>query len=196
MKYGMTRSATILLIVLATVALMFGCDDRVTALEGEESVDETTLNSSARATAATAGDVDEPEGFTVDVVAPHAPFSDELASQFRLKFAEGGTGTIVNNLDDTSTIIVAEVSWDPEGTSGWHRHPGVAIVNIVEGDLEVTWKQDCEPRTYTAGESFFDPGDIHNAINLSDSEGAFAYVTFVGIPDGEPATEWVEPVDC
>ena len=92
---------------------------------------------------------------------------------------------------------MAEVTWDPEGSSGWHFHPGVAIVNIVEGELEVTWERDCMPRTYEAGESFLDFGEVHTADNLDDTEGARAYVIFLGIPDGEPATVWVEPPeDC
>lgn len=159
--------------------------------------------------------VDEPDGFEVDVIAEHAPFPDELAATFELTFAGDDADTetadttddavadgdtddavddaIVVDLDDASTVIVAEVTWTEGGTSGWHRHPGVAIVNMVEGEVEVTWEHDCVPRTYAAGESFFDPGEVHTAA--SDG-GAAAYVTFLGIPDGEPATEWVEPVEC
>ncbi|WP_336344801.1 cupin domain-containing protein [Halalkalicoccus ordinarius] len=139
-------------------------------------------------------EVDEPDGFEVDVIAPHAPFPDELAATFDLTFADDSDECpIVVELDDASTVIVAEVTWTEGGTSGWHRHPGVVIVNVVEGEIEVTWEHDCVPRTYSAGESFFDPGEIH----IADSDdGAVAYATFLGIPDGEPATEWVEPVDC
>ncbi|SDK74068.1 cupin domain-containing protein [Natronorubrum texcoconense] len=159
--------------------------------------------------------VDEPDGFEVDVIAEHAPFPDELAATFELTFAgddadaetadatddpvaDGDTDgavddAVVVDLEDASTVIVAEVTWTEGGTSGWHRHPGVSIVNMVEGEVEVTWEHDCIPRTYAAGESFFDPGEVHTA----DSDGgAAAYVTFLGIPDGEPATEWVEPVEC
>lgn len=77
--------------------------------------------------------VDEPDGFEVEILRAHAPFVDDVAAQFRLKFEEEGGGTIVDNLKDASTLIVAEVTWDPNGSSGWHFHPGVALVNIVEG---------------------------------------------------------------
>lgn len=150
----------------------------------------------ATSAAANNNGVDEPDGFDVGILGAHAPFVDDVAAQFRLKFAEEGRGTIVNNLRDASTLIVAEVEWEPEGSSGWHFHPGVALVNIVEGELEVTWERDCVPRTYEAGEAFFDPGEVHTADNVSDEEGALAYVIFLGIPDGEPATIWVEPPDC
>ncbi|MCU4742470.1 cupin domain-containing protein [Halobacteria archaeon AArc-m2/3/4] len=149
-------------------------------------------------------DVDEPDGFDVEVVGEHVTFPDEVGATFTLMFGDddgdGDDGTMGSHhtLDDTSTIVVADVNWEPGGTSGWHRHPGSALVNIVEGELEITWERDCITRTYTAGEGFFDPGEVHNADNLSDEEGARAYVVFlgIGIPDGEPATEWVEPVEC
>lgn len=139
------------------------------------------------------GEVDEPDGFEVEVIAPHAPFPDDVAATFDLTFADDEECPITVELDDASTVVVAEVTWTEGGTSGWHRHPGVAVVNVVEGEVEVTWARDCITRTYSAGESFFDPGEVHVA---DSDDGAVAYVTFLGIPDGEPATEWVEPVDC
>lgn len=145
-------------------------------------------------------DIDEPDGFEVEVVGEHATFPDEVGTTFALMFAEGdddgGTMGSHHTLDDESTLVVADVTWEPGGTSGWHRHPGSALVNIVEGELEVTWKRDCLTRTYAAGQGFFDPGEVHIADNVSDDEEAQAWVIFLGIPDGEPATEWVEPVDC
>lgn len=150
-------------------------------------------------------DVDEPDGFEVEILAEHAPFTDDVAATFDLTLADdyddevddGETNdsedSIAVELDDASTVLVGEVNWEAGGTSGWHRHPGVVIVNVVDGEVEVTWEHDCVPRTYTAGDSFFDPGEVH----IADSEdGASAYATFLGIPDGEPATEWVEPVEC
>ncbi|WP_336001701.1 cupin domain-containing protein [Halorientalis halophila] len=146
--------------------------------------------------------VDQPDGFEIEVLQGHTPFPDELAATFSLSFTgtggedEGPPIGAHAHLDDDSTMIVAEVTWEPGGTSGWHRHPGVVFVSVLEGDVEVTWERDCVPRTYAEGEGFFDPGVIHNADNLSEDEGARAYAVFLGIPDGEPATIWVEPVDC
>lgn len=146
--------------------------------------------------AAGSEDVDEPDGFDVEILGGHAPFPDDLAAQFRLKFAEESRGTIVNNLNDTSTLVTAKVDWAPGGSSGWHYHPGVVLIHMVDGEIEVTWERDCIPRTYEKGDAWYDPGMVHNADNASDEDQAQAYVMFLGIPDGEPATIWVEPRDC
>ena len=139
--------------------------------------------------------VDVPDGFQVKLLAAHAPFLDNLAAQFRLKFGNGDQKTHVRNLQDASTMIVAEVTWVQSGsTTGWHLHPGIVLVSMVEGVIEVIGEDECIPRTYSAGDAWMDPGLIHKATAIS--EGAKAYATFLGIPDGQPATIMVAPRDC
>lgn len=143
--------------------------------------------------------VDSPRDFDVEVLAPHATFPDDVSAKFRTKYDEGDMGTIVSNLPrDASTVVFAKATWGPTGTSGWHTHPGPVIISITEGELELVNERDCITRTYTAGEAFIDPGqgNIHTATNPSKTESAVVYATFLGVPDGEPATEWVEPVEC
>lgn len=161
--------------------------------------------------------VDSPEGFNAEVLAPHATFADDVAVEFRVTYPDGtedGTPTPeetttpegtpapddaddVVTLRDASTVLFAQLTWEPEGTTGWHTHPGPVIVNIVEGELEIVTAEDCTSRTYTAGEAFLDPGThIEVANNPSDTERTVAYVTFLGVPDGGTPTEWAEPQDC
>lgn len=144
------------------------------------------------------GNVDEPEDFSVEVLASHANFPDNVTAEFGITYTEGGLDPITSALDDASTVVVAKVIWRPGGTSGWHTHPGPVIVTIVEGELELINERDCIARSYTANEAFIDPGqgNIHIANNPSETECAVAYATFLGVSDGAPATEWVEPVDC
>ena len=145
-------------------------------------------------TEADENEVDEPEGFDVEVVTEHAPFADNVAATFEVTYPDAEDDeSIVVDLDDASTTLLAEVRWEEGARSGWHRHPGMSIVQMVEGEIEHTMEDNCEPRTYSAGDAWIDPGHVHTA---DSEEGAFAYITFLGIPDGEPATEWVEPVDC
>lgn len=138
--------------------------------------------------------VDEPEGFEVNILAEHAPFVDDVAARFCLTYADEEEGeTTVVDLEDASSVIVGEVIWHEGARSGWHRHPGMSIISMVEGEIVHTMEDDCVPRTYAAGDAWMDPGHVHTA----DSEdGARAYIMFFGIPEGEPATEWVPPVEC
>lgn len=143
-------------------------------------------------------DVDEPEGFGSNVLVKYATFADDVAMSFSITYAEGEMGTKEVELDDSASVVVGEVTWEPGGTSGWHTHPGPVIVSVAEGELELVNEDDCVTRTYSAGEAFAAPGqgNIHIATNASDTEGAVAYVTWLGVPDGEPPTVWVEPPDC
>ena len=143
------------------------------------------------------GTVDEPVGFGVEVLAGHAAFPDTVAATFRTQ--HGDDAAIVSTLPrDASNVIVAKVTWQPEGTSGWHTHPGPVIVSVVEGELEVVNERDCVVRKYGVGQAFLDPGqgNVHIASNSSTTDMAVAYATFLGVPDGEPASVWVEPVAC
>jgi quercetin dioxygenase-like cupin family protein len=147
-----------------------------------------------------ASELDAPEGYAVEILAGHTTFPDDVAAHFRFNYDEGGArgGTTVRNLSDASTLAAANVEWELGGTSGWHTHPGPVIVAVTEGSVEVTNASDCVARTYEAGEAFVDPGqgNIHVAANASEANPAAATAMFFGIPDGEPATVWVEPVDC
>lgn len=190
MKYPEILKPFIILVYIVASLFLIACENQLGVQGNEGQFAET-----AAITQGENQEVDEPDGFEVNILAPNAPFTDELAAQFRLKFAEAGSRTIVKNFEDASTMIFAEVDWEEAGSSsGWHLHPDIALVSMAEGEIEVTWDRDCVPRTYTAGDGWLDPGDIHSAE--AGSDGAKAYVVFLGIPDGEPATEWVEPAEC
>jgi PhzF family phenazine biosynthesis protein len=77
-----------------------------------------------------------------------------------------------------------------------------SAVTVVDGHLrraEVRGDGNVRPKVVVdAGEAFVDPGqgNVHIASNPSTTADAVAYATFLGVPDGEPATVWVAPVDC
>ena len=141
--------------------------------------------------------VDSPDGFSVQILAGPASFPDDVSAKFRMKY-DGGSGAIVSNLPrDASNVIVARVSWEEGGTSGWHTHPGPVVVNVTKGTLELVNERDCVVRTYGAGEAFVDPGqgNVHVARAVGGT-GAEAVATFLGVPTGAAATVWVPPADC
>lgn len=140
----------------------------------------------------------QPEGFTTEVVAPHATFTDDVGAAFGVTYEDDVEDSVF--LHDASTVVIVRASLEPGGTSGWHIDEGPAIVNIVEGEVDVTFADDedeCVTRTYAAGEAVIATGGHADLVdNASESEPAMAYIIFLGVPDGEPPSTPVEPPDC
>lgn len=143
------------------------------------------------------GQIDEPEGFSAEVLAEHGSVVDDVAVGVSVLHEEGDEdATIVR---DPANVVVLKATWEPGGTIGWHRHPGPVIVNVAKGELEVTLDVDgdCVTQTYSAGEAFFETGShAEIATNPSEDEETVLYVTILGVPDGEDPAVWVEPRDC
>jgi quercetin dioxygenase-like cupin family protein len=55
-----------------------------------------------------------------------------------------------------SDVALAQITVNPGGSSGWHSHPGGAIVVVQQGSLTVyeSVGSKCETTTYTAGQAF------------------------------------------
>jgi quercetin dioxygenase-like cupin family protein len=149
-------------------------------------------------TAEAAGEHDEPPEFEVTtLLAGPATFTDNVSANFKVRYDRGRA--LTSNLPrDASNVIMVEATWQPGGTSGWHTHPGPAVISVVEGSVTVTNANDCVPRTYGEGEAFLDPGqgNVHIAANASDTDVAKAVATFFGVPDEKPATIHTDPGDC
>jgi hypothetical protein len=70
----------------------------------------------------------------------------------------------------------------PAGTdTGWHTHPGPAIVTVVGGAL--TYEDACTRATYGPGTGFVDRGFGHVHHAIAGQEGADFYVTYL-LPHG------------
>jgi len=53
---------------------------------------------------------------------------------------------------------------EKRGRTGWHSHPGLLMIAIKEGSIDF-YDQDCRKRSYSAGQSFTESADPHNAFN-------------------------------
>jgi quercetin dioxygenase-like cupin family protein len=141
---------------------------------------------------------DKSDGFGVSaLLAEPATFTAHTNATFRVRYDRRRAHNAILTRDISNTLV-AEVTWEPDGTSGWHTHPGPVIVNVIEGEVTVTNATDCAPRTYGAGEAFLDPGqgNIHIVTNASDTAGAKAVGTFFGVPDAGDAPIMAPPADC
>jgi len=91
-------------------------------------------------------------------------------------------------LQEGTDIVAAQITIQTGGSSGWHMHPGGAIVIVKQGQVTVyrSTGSQCDATTYTAGQAFIErPGEVHDAV----STGAIPYVafaTYVRVAPGAP----------
>lgn len=94
------------------------------------------------------------------------PFVDPVDLKVKAVVA-GELGVVqVHNSQDT---IVQQVVVQPGGFTGWHSHPGPAIVVVAEGEFTYYDGDDptCTGYAYGPGETFVDlgQGHVHSARN-------------------------------
>lgn len=72
-------------------------------------------------------------------------------------------------------VLDFELTYQPQGFSGWHEHPGIVIATVKSG--QVQRKVDCGPaRTFTVGETFTEVGP-HFVNNPSTTTPAVLSIT-------------------
>jgi quercetin dioxygenase-like cupin family protein len=110
------------------------------------------------------------------------PFADPFSMKIRTFVAGERSHAQVRNAADT---IVQQVVVQPDGFTGWHSHPGPAIVVVQEGTFTYYDGEDptCTPFPYGPGETFVDlgQGHVHSAWNHGDTV-VKVYVTYFDVP--------------
>jgi quercetin dioxygenase-like cupin family protein len=92
-------------------------------------------------------------------------------------------------------VLVQTVEFDGGGMSGWHTHPGLTVVTVVDGS--VIDRTGCHaPVVYTKNQSFVEepntPGSVNN---VSDTVKAHVVATLI-VPDGMAPRTNVEAPNC
>src|SRR5437660_3072280 len=96
-------------------------------------------------------------------------------------------------------VAMAQITVDPGGSSGWHSHPGGAIVVVQQGSLTVHQPVDgqCQTAMYSAGQAFIErPGEVDDVTNTGTVPYVL-FVTFPRVPQGDsPRTDQPDPGTC
>lgn len=81
--------------------------------------------------------------------------------------------------------FIQHVRLGPNVPTGWHTHPGPAIVTVVKGSVtyEDADANRCVDTTYAAGEGFVDRGFGHVHRAIAGDDGADFYVVYL-LPPG------------
>lgn len=86
---------------------------------------------------------------------------------------------------DGADVFVQHVRLGANAPTGWHTHPGPALVTVVKGSLtyEDAEAKTCNRITYAAGEGFVDRGFGHVHRAVAGAEGVDFYVVYL-LPPG------------
>jgi quercetin dioxygenase-like cupin family protein len=111
-------------------------------------------------------------------------FQDSVNIKFKTKH---GSQEVLH-VPDAQETVMQQIVIGPGGQTGWHSHPGPAVVLVRAGTLTFYSGDDpgCFARSYSAGQAFIDSGQghVHLARNWSDSENAEVWVTYFDVPPG------------
>jgi hypothetical protein len=86
-------------------------------------------------------------------------------------------------INDSNGVHFRVVRTSADGfDSGWHVHPGVAIVQVQQGSFQI-YQDSCTPRTVAAGETYIEiPHDPVRAV----ATGRVAWTTTLITNAGDP----------
>jgi quercetin dioxygenase-like cupin family protein len=123
---------------------------------------------------------------TTTILGHRATLSDSVqVNQDRVKF----------QTKDPTDVLVQTITFLPQGTSGWHFHPGIVIV-VVESGQVTTHDENCQTATYGPHQSFVESGTSPFMVsNDSAAANAVVYATIV-VPAGSPFRIETGPPAC
>ena len=97
-----------------------------------------------------------------------------------------------------SDVYVVDNKLAPQGTTGWHSHPGPSLIHVVAGTVTNYSSHDptCTGHTYTAGQGFIDSGsDVHILRNEGTEQAETIAVQFLP-KDAVRKTDQPAPGNC
>ena len=123
-----------------------------------------------------------PSGVTPTTFATAGLDAGEHLNNDRIKFQTKGP----------TDLRMQRLLFGANSTTGWHHHPGMVIVIVASGTLEL-WETDCSKTAYGPGspngQVFIEA--LPHAHQATSAAGADVYVTYVA-PDASPPTFRVE----
>ena len=100
-----------------------------------------------------------------------------------------GAGTLTStsgmglNIRPGTNTVVAELTFGPNSSTGWHSHPGKTLVTVQQGTFTV-YHDNCHPHVYEAGDAFVElPSSVH--VGRNETGGTVKIgVVFTNVPIG------------
>ena len=111
-----------------------------------------------------------------------------------------GTGSMSKGMGlavhpDTNTVI-AQYTFGPHSSTGWHSHPGETLVTVQSGTFTV-YHDNCRSYTYGPGDAFVElPSSVHIGRNETDGNVQLGVVYFNVPIGGSPRIDQPQPDGC
>jgi quercetin dioxygenase-like cupin family protein len=96
-----------------------------------------------------------------------------------------------------TNTIVADFTFGPNSSTGWHSHPGKTLVTVKSGTFTVYHARNCHPHVYGPGDAFVErPSSVH--VGRNETTGVVELgVVFFGVPIGaSPRIDRPQPAGC
>jgi quercetin dioxygenase-like cupin family protein len=93
-------------------------------------------------------------------------------------------------------VATVHVTFQPGGSTGWHTHPGPALVTVKTGQLTLHRAKGCTTRTFSAGQTFleFGPRDVN--LTRNETGAVTETVVIFLLPVGAPITVDAPAPNC
>jgi quercetin dioxygenase-like cupin family protein len=146
--------------------------------------------------AATADPGDHP-GNGIAPIPPVAPVEAVVlarGSAGEFDVDDEGTGVHLQATESTDVVMV-KATVAPHSSTGWHRHAGPSMAVVASGTerlIEPRQHHGCTEETFTAGDAFVHPADVHDVVNDS-AEPVVIYLTYFLPAGASPALIPVAP---
>lgn len=93
-------------------------------------------------------------------------------------------------------VATVRVTFQPGGSTGWHVHPGPALVTVKSGQLTLHRAKGCRSRTFSAGQTFLELGPRDVNLTRNETAGATETVVTFLLPVGAPITVDMPAPNC
>lgn len=123
----------------------------------------------------------EASPITAEPLTGRAAFSGDVSMAITQQLQ--GLSEHVVDFDDASHTVVVRFTIGPGAVFPWHTHPGMVLINIVEGEFVFLFAEDCARREYGPGSALIDPGNtVHTSYNPSSENDVVVMATLIGVP--------------
>lgn len=104
-------------------------------------------------------------------------------------------GRTLDNAEPAIDVEVDTHSYNPLGSTGWHKHPGPVYITVTSGQLTFYEYDDptCSPKVYSKGQGFVDYGSGHIGINQDPNNPASDVTVAITSVGGSFRTELPAP---